>query len=138
MTDPCELTGLEDSPRPLPEGQGPVTDAGQPGLVRFYYGHRAARSGARGVRREGTAELFDVSQDRAALVASHEIRPGTVLLVHFPTARPEGTLTQLARAGHARRLGPLRWLIGCAFLSRLGEGDVEQIRHALDVPCPLT
>jgi hypothetical protein len=97
--------------------------------VRYYYSYRPpARYGQRGTVCEGEARLHDVSAGGAALLAQRQIQPGTVLFVRLPTDQPGETLTQLAQVVHARRLGPLSWLIGCAFLSRLRDGDLERVR----------
>ena len=128
MTYPCEPTGPEETPPGQPEERSPVTAPDQRGHVRYYYSYRPpARYGERGGVRQGEARLHDLALGGLALLSQQPIPPGTVLLVRLPAARPGGTLTQLAQVVRARRLGPLCWLIGCEFLSRLQVSALERV-----------
>jgi hypothetical protein len=128
MAELCEPLRPDEARPPLPEKQAPATIPERRADVRYYYTRRpAAPYGVRGGVCEGEARLHDISRGGVALVAPRGIEPGTELFVGLPTADPDVTLTQLARVVHARRLGPLHWLIGCEFLSRLSEGDLERV-----------
>jgi hypothetical protein len=97
--------------------------------VRYYYyqARPRARLGVRGGLREGEGQLHDISLGGAGLLTHREIEPGSALFIQLGTSQPGGTLTQLAEVVHARRLGPLCWLIGCKFLCNLREEDLELI-----------
>jgi hypothetical protein len=128
MADLSEALGPDEAPPLQKERQVPATALERRVDVRYYYTRRpAAAYGVRGGVCEGDAVLHDISRGGVALVAPRGIEPGTELFVGLPTADSGVTLTQLARVIHARRLGPLHWLIGCEFLSRLSEGDLERV-----------
>jgi hypothetical protein len=126
MADPLRP---DETPPPQPERQGAGTAPEQRAHVRYYYYARrpAAPYGLGGAVCEGEARLHDISRGGFALLAHRGLNPGTVLFVRLPTADPDVTLTQLAQVVRVRRLGPLSWFIGCAFLSRLDEREAERV-----------
>ena len=127
MADRCESFRPDERRPPQPEGQAPATAPEQRADVRYYYRRPTAAYVVRGGVCERNVRLHDISLGGVALVAPREIEPGTELWVGLPTAEPGVALTRRARVVHARRMGPLHWLLGCAFLGRLEEGDLERV-----------
>jgi hypothetical protein len=118
-----ERGGTESSDRDTVPGLGELRRH-----VRYYYRCRPpARFGVRGAVREGEAQLHDISLGGAGLLVHRQIEPGSVLFVQLSTARPGATITQLAEAAHARRLGPLCWLVGRKFACNVREEELRQI-----------
>jgi hypothetical protein len=128
MAEQSEATGSQGGAAASSGTEGAGVGAELRRHVRYYYrGRPRARLGVRGGLREGEGQLQDISLGGAGLLTHREIEPGSALFIQLGTTQPGGTITQLAEVVHARRLGPLCWLIGCKFLCNLREEDLEQV-----------
>jgi hypothetical protein len=74
-------------------------------------------------------EMRDISVGGAGLVLERRFEPGTVLTVAVTGDPSRAGKPLLARVVHVRALGGRRWLLGCAFLSRLSTDQLQSLLH---------
>jgi hypothetical protein len=104
--------------------------------VRFGTDLQATCRGPGGRKEVGwPARVRDVSAGGLGLVLRHRFRPGTPLLVeiHGPAGGPGRVLA--ARVVHARPVQPgtaTCWLVGCAFLTPLGDDELRALLETSD------
>ena len=74
------------------------------------------------------ATIRDVSSDGLSLVVCHPFRAGEFLAVELDDAT-EGMRKKLfVRVKHAVEEGDGLWILGCRFVNRLNDGELEQLR----------
>jgi hypothetical protein len=70
---------------------------------------------------------YDLCRDGVGLLVGDPVGVGTTLDVELLTPRGAGRRLP-ARVAHAARLPSGRWLVGCAFLRPIAEGDLDPFR----------
>jgi len=75
------------------------------------------------------AAVRDLSTDGVGLVVDCPFAPDTLL--EFALVSPELPTTVLARVEHASPVGDGRWLIGCAFIQKLTEVELDSLLGAV-------
>ena len=78
----------------------------------------------RGGGREWPARVRNVSADGLCLVLRRRFEPGTGLAIEVPGAEGESPSTLLARVVRVRAGADGCWMLGCAFVSPLGEEEI--------------
>jgi hypothetical protein len=79
-------------------------------------------------------ELRDLSVGGLGLVLERRFEPGTVLAVALGGGASLTGRRLLARVVYARAQGGRRWLLGCAFLSRLSTDHLQSLLHPEKAP----
>jgi PilZ domain len=75
-----------------------------------------------------SAAIRDVSSEGLSLVVCHAFCPGEILTIELDDA-PEGMRRKLfVRVKHAAEQGDSLWVLGCRFVNRLNEGELEHLR----------
>jgi hypothetical protein len=74
-----------------------------------------------------SATLQDVSQAGLALVLDRAISPATVLSVRLQPATGMTNRPMLVRVRHCTALVDGRWLVGCSFMVKLSDDDLQEL-----------
>jgi hypothetical protein len=72
-------------------------------------------------------KVRDVSAGGLGLVLGRRFEVGTVLVVEVGGLAPRPPKSLIARVAHTQALGEHRWLVGCAFLSRLSAEKLQAV-----------
>jgi hypothetical protein len=71
--------------------------------------------------------IKDISAGGMGLVLTRRFERGTGLAIEIPATADSSADTLLAKVVHVARLPDGRWLLGCAFVSVLGDDEVQKL-----------
>ncbi|HXG09930.1 MAG TPA: PilZ domain-containing protein [Gemmataceae bacterium] len=80
------------------------------------------------------AEICDMSIGGLALITRRRFEPGTILDVQVPNEEGSGERILLARVARVVRQEDATWLIGCEFLRRIDNEDLQALLQAGSQP----
>jgi hypothetical protein len=72
-----------------------------------------------------SAKVRDISTGGLGLWLGRRFERGTVLIVELPTVDEDSPRLMPVRVAHVTRAGPGQWIVGCAFVRRLSEDELQ-------------